>query len=152
MNYSNVVVKCKNACPLGKVDGICCEACPHCEDCLKKCEHEPDMCGEAVFEGTALEVFKAQAQELIKSISFLMTQKAQIEAAEKNMRDKLQKAMEAHGVKQFDNDTIKVTYVEASTRSSVDTTKLKNKYPDIADECTKSSEVKAFVKIELKGE
>jgi predicted phage-related endonuclease len=115
------------------------------------CELSPQTCEDASFEGTALEVFNAKAQAVIQKISELVKAKADIETQEKKMREQLQQAMEAHEIKQFDNDVIKVTYVEASTRNSIDSTKLKNKYPDIAAECTKTSSVKAFVKIELKG-
>ena len=145
------MIKCKNACPLEKFNG-CCASCPNAGNCPEKCELKPDDCADAVFEGTALEVFTGKQAAVIAKISSLVKQKAEIEAAEKEMRDVLQKAMEAGSIKDFSNEVIKITYVEASSRASVDSTKLKNKYPDIAAECTKSSAVKAYVKIELRGD
>ena len=144
-------IKCQNECPEKKYEGCCHGGCPHAEGCGEKCEQEPKTCGESTFEGESLELFQNKAGAVIEKISSLVKQKAEIEAAEKDMREQLQKAMETHGIKQFDNEIIKVTFVEATSRSSVDSTKLKNKYPDIAAECTKTSAVKAFVKIELKG-
>lgn len=145
------MIKCKNSCPVGKYDG-CCVECPHGADCESKCELIPQECNDAVFEGTDLEVFQDKARAVIQKIGLLVTQKAEIEAQEKTMREQLQQAMETYGVKKFDNDLIKITYVEPSTRTSIDSTKLKNQMPEIAAKFSKTSNVKAFVKIELKGD
>ena len=144
------MTKCTNECPEKKHDGCCCE-CPHAADCESKCSSTPDMCEDAVFEGTDLEVFNNKAAAVIKRISNITSQKKQLEEAEKEMKEQLQKAMEQYGIKSFDNDVIKVTYVDASTRNSVDSAKLKKNYPDIAAECSKTSNVKAYVKVEVKG-
>jgi predicted phage-related endonuclease len=143
------MTKCKNECPENKFNG-CCAECPHGSDCESKCTNDPQTCGDAVFEGTALEVFNSKAEAVIQKITLLVKQKAEIEKQEKTMREQLQQAMEAHDVKKFDNDLIKITYVEASTRTSVDSAKLKAQQPDIYAKFSKTSPVKAFVKIESK--
>jgi len=145
-------IKCKNECPNNEVafHGCCNGGCPNAEGCAERCGLDPQTCEDSIFEGGELEVFQSKAAAVIAKIGALVKQKKDIEAAEEEMRKQLQAAMEAHGIKAFDNDVIKVTFVEASTRSSVDGTKLKNKYPDIAAECTKTSAVKAFVKIEVR--
>ena len=143
------MIKCTNECPLSKFDG-CCAECPSGPECEDRCAMEPQECREAVFEGTNLEVFQGEAAMVIQTITNLAGQKAEIEEAERAMRGQLQKAMEKHGVKSFDNDLIKITYIDASKRTSVDSEKLKNKYPKILEECSKTSNIKAFVKIELK--
>lgn len=145
------MIKCKNSCPVEKYDG-CCAECPHGADCESKCELNPQECADAVFEGESLEVFQDKARAVIQKIGLLVTQKAEIEAQEKAMREQLQQAMETHGIKKFDNDLIKITYVEASTRTSVDSKKLKAQQPDIYAKFSNTSPVKAFVKIELKGD
>ena len=145
------MIKCKNSCPLGKFEG-CCVECPEKDDCPDSCQQTPQDCGEAVFEGTEIEVFQNKAAAVIQQISQLVKQKAEIEAAEKAMREQLQKAMEAGGVTKFDNDIIKVTYVDASTRETIDSAKLKAQMPEVAAKFMKTSNVKAHVKIELKGD
>lgn len=45
---------------------------------------------------------------------------------------------------------VSITLKKPYTRSSIDTTKLKNKYPDIAEEMTKTSEVKGNITIKIK--
>lgn len=143
------MIKCRNSCPVGKFDG-CCIECPYSADCESKCELIPQTCNDAVFEGEALEVFKDKSAAVIQKISLLVKQKAEIEEAEKEMREQLQKAMETYGIKTFENDIIKITYVDASTRTSIDSTKLKAQQPKIYAKFSKTSNVKAFVKIELK--
>lgn len=149
------MIKCK----LATVDGgcpkkkeICCHECEEFGNCSSACgEEDPAKCGDAIFEGsTELEVFKSKEATVIKAISDIVTQKKSLEDQEKMMKEQLQKAMEQHGIKSFDNEVIKITYVAESVRNSVDSAKLKKKYPDIAAECNKSSNVKAFVKIEVK--
>ena len=152
MKVSNKMVKCKNDCPKGAFDG-CCHYCPEREKCNGACPNEdPATCKDAIFEGTALEVFNVKATAVIQKIGILLKQKAEIEAAEKSMREQLQKAMDEYQIKSFDNEVIKVTYIEASTRESIDSAKLKTQMPDIAAKFTKKSNVKAHVKIELKGD
>lgn len=149
------MIKCKLAqvdgnCPKGK--DICCHECEELKTCSSACgETDPSKCDEAIFEGsTELEVFQNKAAATIKAISDIVTAKKDLEEKEKVMKEKLQAAMEQHGVKSFDNEVIKITYVAESVRNSVDSAKLKKNYPDIAAECNKASAVKAFVKIELK--
>ena len=149
------MIKCK----LAQVDGncpkkkeICCHKCEDFETCSSACgEEDPAKCEDAIFEGsTELEVFQSKAAATIKAITDIVNAKKNLEEQEKNMKEQLQKAMEAHGIKSFDNESIKVTYMAESVRNSVDSAKLKKKYPDIAAECNKASAVKAFVKIEVK--
>ena len=145
------MVKCKNDCPEKKYQG-CCSECPENEKCKKPCDKNPQSCGDAVFEGTDLEVFQDKAAAVIQKITLLLMEKAKIDEAEKDMREQLQAAMDVYDIKSFENDAIKITYIEESTRNSVDSKKLKDQMPEIYEKFTKSSAVKAFVKIELGGE
>ena len=150
------MIKCNNSCPLDKFNA-CCVECPHIEDCPEKCEFDPKDCGESTTEqpeqteGASLEVFQAQSAAIINNIAGLVKQKAEIEAAEKSMREQLQAAMEAHGIEKVDHDILKINYIKPTTRTSVDSKKLQSSYPRIYDECAKTSNVKGYVKIELKG-
>jgi predicted phage-related endonuclease len=143
------MIRCKNDCVRDEYDG-CCSECPRADECDDKCNETPQECGDAIFTGEALEVFQDKAAAVIQKIGALMKQKAQIEALEKETREQLKQAMETHGVKKFDNDILKITYVEASSRTSVDSAKLKNQAPEIYAKFSKTSAVKAFVKLELK--
>ncbi len=143
------VTKCNEGCPVTDSD-LCCVSCQLKDTCGDVCPQSPDDCGHAEVEETSLEVFQSKQAKLIQGIANLVQQKALIEEAESGMREQLKTAMEAYGVKSFDNDLIKVTYMELSTHTSIDSTKLKAQQPEIYNKFSKTSPIKAFVKIELK--
>ena len=90
-----------------------------------------------------------EVESLIKSIE---EKKKKAEEQAKELRAELMKAMEANGVKSFENDLIRITYVAPSTRQSIDSAKLKKEQPTIYASYLKSSEVKASLRITLKEE
>jgi hypothetical protein len=146
------MIKCNNECPQGKFDG-CCHSCPHIEGCTDTCGSEPKTCGEATFdEETGLVTFKEQQLAVLQQIADLVTAKKQIEAQEKELKDKLKEAMEKFSIKKFDSDILKITYIAETTATSIDSAKLKKKYPAIADECSKTSNKSAYIKVEVKDE
>ena len=59
--------------------------------------------------------------------------------------------MEKYGVKKFETDEVTFTYVAPTTRNTIDSKALKAEQPDIAALYTKTSNVKASVKITVKG-
>lgn len=143
------MIKCKQG--IGECGkDMCCKSCEDKGTCDQVCESVDTDC-EHAYEGEfGIEVFKSQAAAIIKSISDIVTAKKALEDQEKTMKEKLQQAMEQYGVKSFDAGAVKMTYIEASTRNSIDSAKLKKNHPDIAAECAKSSPVKAYVKVEVK--
>ena len=146
------MIKCNNECPLEKFDG-CCHSCPHFEGCEEACESEPNTCGEAIFDEEAgLIAFQEQQLAVLQQVADLITAKKKIEEQEKNLKDKLKEAMEKFNVKKFDSDILKITYIAETTATSIDSAKLKKKYPAIADECSKTSKKSAYIKVEVKDE
>lgn len=129
---------------------ICCFYCPDNQDCIDACHDDPKKCPECVQEETELQVMQSAVPEAIKIITDITIQKQKLEEQEKLMRKKLIEAMEAFGVKKFENAQVSFTYVAPTTRTSIDSTKLKKKYPAIAEECSKVSNVSASVKITVK--
>lgn len=145
------MIKCENTCPLGKFDG-CCHSCPEFGKCKDACSEDFKKCGcSTVDEETALETFKSQQLAVLQQIASLVTTKKQIEAQEKELKDKLKEAMEQYGVKKFESDILNITYVAETTSTSVDSAKLKKLHPDIAIECSKTSKKSAYIKVEVKG-
>ena len=144
------IIKCNNECPLEKFEG-CCHSCPDFEGCSDACESNPETCGEATFDEEAgLVTFKEQQLAVLKQIADLVTAKKKLEEQEKELKDKLKEAMEKYGVKKFDSDILKITYIAETTATSIDSAKLKKKYPAIADECSKTSKKSAYIKVEVK--
>jgi len=144
------MIKCNNECPLKKFDG-CCHSCPHIEECTQACESEPKTCGEATFdEETGLVAFKEQQLSVLQQIANLIIAKKKLEEQEKELKDKLKEAMEKFNVKKFESDILNITYVAATSSTSIDSAKLKKKYPTIAKECSKVSAKSAYIKVTVK--
>lgn len=143
------MIKCLDgSCPKGK--GMCCFSCDERETCEDVCDLNHEDCGNATDEETAIQEFQQGQVTVLKEIANIVTQKKQLEDQEKKLKDKLQEAMEKHGIKKFESDVLNITYVAPSTSTSIDSAKLKKKYPDIAEECSKTSNRKAYVKVSVK--
>ena len=67
----------------------------------------------------------------------------------KELKQAMLQAMEQQGIKSFENDDIRITYIAETTRKTVDTKALKEQ--DLYDKFTKESKVKANVRLEFKG-
>ena len=76
---------------------------------------------------------------------------AKMKEQQQKYRDILKDAMEKQGIKSFENDKVKITYVCPQDRLSVDSAKLKKEYPQIWGECQKLTKVKSSLKITIKG-
>lgn len=70
----------------------------------------------------------------------------------KRLREEMLKLFESQNIKSWENDKIKVTYVEQQERLSVDSTKLKKEYPMAWDKCQKITKVKPQIRVKIKGE
>lgn len=100
-----------------------------------------------------LTVPDAQLAELVEVESLIKTieeQKKVAEAQAQELRAQLMQAMEKNGVTSFENENIKITYVAPTTRTAIDSAKLKKELPEIAQKYTKTSNVKASLRITLK--
>ena len=135
---------------------ICCHHCSDKEVCEDVCSDALDTfvditeCSGYVQEETELQVMQSAVPEAIKIITEINIQKKKLDEQEKLMRAKLLEAMETFGVKKFENAQVAFTYVAPTTKTSIDSAKLKKKYPDIAEECSKVSNVSASVRITVK--
>lgn len=134
---------------------ICCFECDRKDSCGEVCRDVENGlaqdCPDAFSEETALFAMKKDAAAVIRAIADLTIQKKKIEDQEKEMRVQLIKAMEQYGVKKFESDRVSFTYTAPTIRNSIDSTKLKKELPDVAAKYTKTSNVSASVKIEVKG-
>jgi regulator of replication initiation timing len=86
-------------------------------------------------------------ESYIKSIE---EQKKAAEAQAVELRAALMEAMEKNGVQSFENERIKLTLVAPTTRTAIDSARLKKELPEIAEQYTKTSQVKASLRITLK--
>jgi len=147
------MIKCKNSCPTGQFDG-CCFECDLKETCKDVCGSNPSECGDSIMEDaeeeTGLQVFKQGQMAVLKQIADIITTKKKLEEQEAELKAKLKDAMEKCNIKKFESDILDITYVAETTQTSIDSAKLKKKYPDIAEECSKVSKKSAYVKVVVK--
>lgn len=129
------------------------------EDSIGICEasDEPicQQCWDNVLVGIT---FKAAVPSLPKETLPVLNRLAEIEKAYKKMdeeRDKLKAdllaAMEKHNINKWENDFMTVSYTAPTTRTSVDSAKLKKELPDVFEKYSKTSNVKSSVRFKLKG-
>lgn len=145
------MIKCKQAMEssaCGKV--CCCLECEERESCKDVCTELSPDCEDAFSEETTLATMQTEAAGIIKSIAALTLQKKQIEEQEKKMKEQLQKAMEKYGVKSFENETVKFTYVAPTVENRLDSKALKADLPEVAAKYTKQSPKAGYVKITVK--
>ena len=128
--------------------GVCEDACADALDAFT--DTDIAECSGYVDEETDLQVMQSAVPEAIRIITDINIQKKKLDEQEKLMRKKLLEAMETFGVKKFENEHVSFTYVAPTTKTSIDSAKLKKNYPAIAEECSKVSNVSASVRITVK--
>lgn len=87
---------------------------------------------------------------ILKTLGYLEVEAKNIKNQQETLKIDLLNAMETHGVKKWDNDVMTISYVAPTTRTAVDSTKLKKELPDIFSKYSKTSNVKSSIRIKLK--
>jgi|GEM_PF-2192827 len=72
-----------------------------------------------------------------------------MELAEKELKEILKEKMQELGKTSIIKDGISVIYKKATTRTSIDTTRLKNELPEIYESYSKTSDVSASISISV---
>lgn len=152
------LIKCKQAVENPTCGNVCC--CLECDDrsdCKEVCSSVQNQtvidakdCEDAILEGTEMVAFESKAIAVIQAIADIASKKKELEDQDKKMREQLEAAMEQYNIKSFENELVKITYVEPTTKTTVDSKKLKEKHPDIYIECSKVSAIKGSVRITVK--
>jgi len=142
---------CKQAAQTDCGQNICCFECDKKETCELACQFvSNEGCENLYEEDTAMQAFNTSAMTIMKNIAELDKQKKALEEKDKEVRDALKQVMDQYGIKSFENDILKVTFVAETTRTSIDSAKLKKDHPDIAEKYSKTSKVSASVRISVK--
>lgn len=114
-------------------------------DCERNCQ---------IYERKSFEIDTASCEKLIavqSELKALGERKKALEKQEEDLKTFLIKKFEESGLPFIDNDYFKITYIAPSTRTTIDGDRLKSEMPEIARKYTKTSPVKAQVRITLKG-
>lgn len=89
-------------------------------------------------------------EELCERIVTLERQAEEIEAQQKEIKQKLREAMEKFGVKKIDNSWLAITYVAEHDTEKFDSKTFKAENPDIYDSYVKITKTSPSVRIKLK--
>lgn len=114
---------------------------------LFECERNGELYKQ---ELTVSDIALAELVEVESLIKQIEEQRKAAEAQAVELRAALMAAMEQNGLTSFENERIKLTYVAPTTRTAIDSARLKKEMPEIAKEYTKTSSVKASLRITLK--
>ena len=88
----------------------------------------------------------------LQKLQDLEIQAKSIKEQQERLKEDLLNAMETHGVKKWDNEVMTVTYTAPTTRTSIDSSKLKKELPDVFSKYSKTSNVQSSIRIKLKGD
>ena len=113
---------------------------------------EAEKSGE-IYAAPKQEVIIAQQAEIVRltrTIDSLNEQKKEAETRLDEIKQVLIKAMKHNGIKTLENDYIALTYVAPTTRSTIDSARLKKELPDVAAAYGKTSEVAESLLIKVK--
>ena len=137
-------------CPKGL--NICCGTCEHQKGCGICCDniHNMETCSKAEVVTDELMAFQSAVPDTIQRMTTLIRLKKDLDDQEKKLKQDLVKAMEDYGIKSFETEEIKMVYVAPTTRSTIDSARLKKDHPDIAEQYSKTSEVSASVRVTVK--
>lgn len=86
--------------------------------------------------------------QVLETLKAFNEQKKEMEKLEKEVKQSVIKAMEENGIKSFENDVVKITYCEPTTRTSIDTDLIKQM--GMYHTFSKESPVKASVRMTWK--
>lgn len=91
------------------------------------------------------------SDNLISMLKSFEKKRIEIEIQEKQLREELLEAMQKYDIKswQTEDGSIKAIYKDAYTRNSIDTARLKKELPDVAEEYSKTVEVKPSVSLSI---
>lgn len=145
------MTKCQIAIEANDSCQMCCCFCEQKDTCQDRCKDMENPCEEMVEEESGLQVIANAVPDVLKAITEITVQKKKLEEQEKLMREKLQEAMEQHGIKSFENADVKFVYVAPTTRKTFDKKAFEKAHPEInLADYDKVSNVKASVKITVK--
>lgn len=105
---------------------------------------------ERLFGKQSYETLPAEVADAEMQITALDAQLSDLKAKREQLQSGLLKLMKANGVKKYESDKVIITYVAPTIRTSLDTARIKDEYPDIYGKCLKQCEAKESIRIKIK--
>lgn len=87
------------------------------------------------------------AKEVVEQIKSFQKMKIEMDLKEKELKKNLKEAMETCGIKKWVTDGLCATITSATTRTTLDSKRLKEELPDIYNEYSKTSNVSSSIRL-----
>lgn len=91
------------------------------------------------------------SENVIAILKDYQKKKVEFEIKEKKFKEELLEAMEKYNITSWStpNNDIDIVYKKATKRTTIDSTRLKKELPDIAEEYSKTTDVKSSIAISI---
>ena len=110
---------------------------------------EADKNGQQYIPSVATSTEITIANEVIQEVIRIERELKELKDKQTELREGLLKQMQDHNIKSFKTDGLSLTRKLATTKTSLDSKMLQEKYPEIYNECLKTSEVKESLLIKI---
>ena len=114
---------------------------------LLNCERE----GRQYVKKNLLTVNDQKAIEIVKKMSDVLVEIAELEAKRDAFKQQLEEMFEQYGVEKWDNDYFSITRVAGFTRETFDGKRFKKEHPELHKQYVKQTEVKSSIRIKIKN-
>lgn len=110
---------------------------------------EADKAGQLYVPSIASTTEITIANDVVQEVIRIERELKELKDKQTELREGLLKQMQDHNVKSFKTDGLSLTRKLATTKTSLDSKMLQEKYPEIYNECLKTSEVKESLLIKI---
>ena len=110
---------------------------------------EADKAGQQYIPSVASSTEITIANDVVQEVIRIERELKELKDKQTELREGLLKQMQDHNIKSFKTDGLSLTRKLATTKTSLDSKMLQEKYPEIYNECLKTSEVKESLLIKI---
>lgn len=110
---------------------------------------EADKAGQQYVPSVASTTEITIANDVVQEVIRIERELKELKDKQTELREGLLKQMQDHNIKSFKTDGLSLTRKLATTKTSLDSKMLQEKYPEIYNECLKTSEVKESLLIKI---
>lgn len=110
---------------------------------------EADKAGQQYVPSVASSTEITIANDVVQEVIRIERELKELKDKQTELREGLLKQMQDHNIKSFKTDGLSLTRKLATTKTSLDSKMLQEKYPEIYNECLKTSEVKESLLIKI---
>lgn len=110
---------------------------------------ETDKAGQQYVPSVASSTEITIANDVVQEVIRIERELKELKDKQTELREGLLKQMQDHNIKSFKTDGLSLTRKLATTKTSLDSKMLQEKYPEIYNECLKTSEVKESLLIKI---